>query len=190
MKTSISKNLTRLLARANNTAYIDSVVDEYLRSARTDQVLLGETLMKTNPNKAVAIVSSQTTAVLCAMGYLQPFKGAEVPIWVATGANKLNETHVLALDNRDCYFYATAGQYEQWCDCVSENRIILGNVAYVHDGLFLAHRFCPKVIKEDSDLASIVTLPFETASLFMGYDDLDFYKRMDASLLKTGDLQK
>lgn len=192
MKISISKKLImRLVAdRISDPAYINWVVGEYIRSAKTDKHLIGETLMHENPDKPVAIVSSPLTAILCTMLYLQIFKGAEVPVWVAINTDRLNETHILALDGRDCYFYATAGQYEQWCDCVSENRVILGNVAYVHDGLFLAHRFCPKVIKEDSDLASIVTLPFETASLFMGYDDLDFYKRMDASLLKTGDLQK
>ena len=191
MKISISKKLImRLVAdRISDTAYINWVVGEYIRSAKTDKHFLGETLMRENTDKPVAIVSSPLAAILCTMLYLQIFKGAEVPVWVAINADQLNETHILALDGRDCYFYPTAGQYPQWVDCVSIYRLILGNVVRVLDGLMLAHESCPEVIKEDTDLASIVILPFETSSLFMGYDDLDFYKRMDASLLKTGDLQ-
>ena len=101
-----------------------------------------------------------------------------------------SEIHIIALAGRDCYFYPTARQRPQWVDCVGTNREILGNVALVHDGLMLAHEFLPEVIKEDTDLASIAILPFETSSLFMVYDDLEFYKRIDASLLKTGELQK
>lgn len=192
MKISISKKLImRLVAeRISYPAYINWVVGEYIRSAKTDKYFIGETLMRENPDKPVAIVSSPLAAILCTMLYLQIFKGAEVPVWVAIDADRLNETHILALDGRECYFYPTAGQHPQWFECVSIYREILGNVALVHEGLFLAHIFCPKVIKEDTDLTSIVILPFETSSLFMGYDDLDFYKRMDASLLKTGDLQK
>ena len=191
MKISISKKLImRLVAdRISDTAYINWVVGEYIRSAKTDKHFLGETLMRENTDKPVAIVSSPLAAILCTMLYLQIFKGAEVPVWVAINADQLNETHILALDGRDCYFYPTAGQYPQWVDCVSIYRLILGNVVRVLDGLMLAHESCPEVIKEDTDLASIVILPFKTSSLFMGYDDLDFYKRMDASLLKTGDLQ-
>ena len=192
MKISISKKLImRLVAdRISDSAYINWVVGEYIRSAKTDKHFIGETLMHENPDKPVAIVSSPLTAILCTMLYLQIFKGAEVPVWVAINADRLNETHILALDGRDCYFYPTAGQHPQWFECIGIYREILGNVAFIHNGLILAHEFLPEVIKEDTDLASIVILPFETSSLFMGYDDLEFYKRMDASLLKTGDLQK
>lgn len=188
MNVRINKKLLRLAT--DNAAYADAVADAYNRSARTDKVLFGETLMYEQQDKPVAIVSGPTTAALCTMCYLQPFKGAEVPVWVAINANQLNETHISALDGRDCYFYPTAGQHPHWVDCVNIYREILGNVAFIHNGLMLAHELLPEVIKEDTDLASIVILPFETSSLFMGYDDLDFYKRMDASLLKTGDLQK
>lgn len=188
MNVRINKNLLRLAT--GNIAYADAVADAYNRSARTDKVLFGETLMYEQQDKPVAIVSRPPTAALCTMNYLQPFKGAEVPVWVATNTDLLNETHILALAGKDCYFYPTAGQHPQWVDCVSKYRVILGNITLVHNGLLLAHEFLPKVIKEDSDLYSIATLPFETSSLFMGYDDLEFYKHMDASLLKTGDLQK
>lgn len=188
MNVRINKQMMRLAT--DNATYADAVADAYNRSARADEVVLGETLMRENPSRPVAVVSRPIAAALGSMLYLQPYKGAEVPVWVAINAEQLDETHILALDGRDCYFYPTAGQYWQWVDCVGIYREILGNVAFVHDGLYLAHMFCPKVIKEDSDITSIVTLPFETSSLFMGYDDLEFYKRMDASLLKTGDLQK
>lgn len=181
----------RLVAdRISDTAYINWVVGEYIRSAKTDKHFIGETLMRENQDKPVAIVSSPLAAILCTMMYLQIFKGAEVPVWVAINTDRLNETHILALEGRDCYFYPTARQHPYWVDCVRIYRVILGHVVLIHNGLALAHIFCPKVIKKDTDLTSIVTLPFETSSLFMGYDDLEFYKRMDASLLKTGDLQK
>ena len=192
MKISISKKLImRLIAnRISDISYINWIVDEYIRSAETDKHFIGETLMRENPDKPVAIVSGQLAAILCTMLYLQVFKGAEVPVWVAIDTDQLSEIHIIALAGRDCYFYPTARQRPQWVDCVGTNREILGNVALVHDGLMLAHEFLPEVIKEDTDLASIAILPFETSSLFMVYDDLEFYKRIDASLLKTGELQK
>lgn len=179
MKVTVSRNLVHLTAKSDNKSYIDSVLDAYLRRVESDNVFFGESLMRDLPQKAVAIVSSPLTAILCTMDYLQVWEGAEVPVWVAINGDKLNETHILGLNGRDCYFYTTAAQYLQWQECVSQHRETLGKVAYVHDGLFLAHRHCPKFIKEDSDLSVIVTLPFETASLFMSFDMTAFYKKIE-----------
>ena len=183
MKAAISRKLVHLAAMTNHTfydaSYTDAVVNAYLLRVNLDNVFFGEALMQELPEKAVAVVSSPLTAILCTMNYLQVWEGAEVPVWVAINGDKLNETHILGLSGRDCYFYPTAAQYSQWRECVSQHRETLGKVAYVHDGLFLAHRHCPMFIKEDSDLSCIVTLPFETASLFMSFDMLAFYEKLD-----------
>lgn len=190
MRTRVNPELARKALNYKNNDYANRVARAYNNSAKCDDCLFGGTLAKSEPHKAVGIVSKPITAVACSMMYLQVFNGAEAPVWVATNSGRLTEKHLLAVEGRDCYFYPTASQYSQWFDCVGMYREILGSVAYVHDGLFLAHEFCPEVIKEDSDLLSIVTLPFETSSLFMGFDDLLFYKQMGACLLKTGDLQR
>ena len=183
MKTAISRKLVHMAAKSNHPfydgSYTDVVVNAYLSRVDLDNVFFGESLMRELPQKAVAVVSSPLTAILCTMDYLQVWEGAEVPVWVAVNGDKLNETHISGLNGRDCYFYPTATQYWQWVDCVSRNREILGNVAYVHDGLFLSYRHCPNVIREDSDLSSVVTLPFELSSLFMAYDMTEFYQALD-----------
>lgn len=183
MKATISRKLVHLAAKTNHPLYdryyTDTVVDAYLSRVDDDNVLFGECLMRALPEKAVAVVSSPLTAILCTMNYLQVWEGAEVPVWVAVNGDWLNETHILALAGRDCYFYPAACQYHQWRECVSTCCDVLGNVAYVHDGLFLAHRHCPTRIKEDSDLSCIVTLPFDVASLFMSYDMTDFYLALE-----------
>lgn len=171
--------MVHLAAKTDNTAYVNAVLDAYLYRVENDKILFGENVMQELPQKAVAVVSSPLTAILCTMNYLQVWEGAEVPVWVATNGDRLNEAHILGLKGRDCYFYPTATQYTQWQDCVSQYREILGNVAYVNDGLFLANRHCPKFVKDDSDLSCIVTLPFETASLFMSFDMTAFYKRLE-----------
>lgn len=182
MKVTINRKLVHLAAKTNHpfydSSYTDAVINAYLSRVEMDSNLFGESLMKELPQKAVGIVSSPLTAILCTMYYLQVWEGAEVPVWVALNGNTLTEAHILALAGRDCYFYPTAAQYLQWQECVSQQRETLGKVAYVHDGLFLANRHCPKFIKEDSDLSVIVTLPFETASLFMSYDMTAFYKKI------------
>lgn len=183
MKITVSRKLVHLAARTNHPyydgSYTDAVIDAYLSRAELDNTLFGESLMKELPLKAVAVVSSPLTAILCTMNYLQVWEGAEVPVWIALNGDKLNEAHILGLNGRDCYFYPTAAQYSQWRECVSQHRETLGKVAYVHDGLFLANRHCPQKIKEDSDLSSIVALPFEVSSLFMSFDMPEFYQAID-----------
>lgn len=183
MKATISRKLVHLAAKTNhpfyNGSYTDAVVNAYLLRVNLDNVFFGESLMRELPEKAVAVVSSPLTAILCTMNYLQVWEGAEVPVWVATCDNDLTEAHISALAGRDCYFYPTATQYPQWRECVTKNREMVGNVAYVHDGLFLANRHCPQKIKEDSDLSSIVALPFEVSSLFMSFDMPEFYQALD-----------
>lgn len=182
MKITVSRKLVHLAARTNHPyydgSYTDAVIDAYLSRAELDNTLFGESLMKELPEKAVAVVSSPLTAILCTMNYLQVWEGAEVPVWIALNGDKLNEAHILGLNGRDCYFYPTAAQYHQWRDCVSTFRSLLGT-AYVHDGLFLANRHCPLFIREDSDLSCIVTLPFEVSSLFMSFDMPEFYQALD-----------
>ena len=183
MKITVSRKLVHLAARTNHPfydgTYTDAVINAYLSRADMDSNLVGESLMRELPQKAVAVVSSPLTAILCTMYYLQVWEGAEVPVWVATCDNDLTEAHISALAGRDCYFYPTAAQYLQWQECVSHKRETLGKVAYVHDGLFLANRHCPQKIKEDSDLSSIVALPFEVSSLFMSFDLPEFYQALD-----------
>lgn len=183
MKATISRKLVHLAAKTNHpfydSSYTDAVINAYLSRAERDKTLFGVSLMRELPQKAVAVVSSPLTAILCTMYYLQVWEGAEVPVWVALNGNTLTEAHILALAGRDCYFYPTATQYSQWRECVSQHRETLGKVAYVHDGLFLANRHCPQKIKEDSDLSSIVALPFEVSSLFMSFDMPEFYQALD-----------
>ena len=183
MKITVSRKLVHLAAKNNHPfydgTYTDAVINAYLSRADMDSNLVGESLMRELPQKAVAVVSSPLTAILCTMYYLQVWEGAEVPVWVATSDNDLTEAHISALAGRDCYFYPTATQFLPWKESVSSFRNVLGSVAYVHDGLFLANRHSPQKIKEDSDLSSIVALPFEVSSLFMSFDMLSFYQALD-----------
>lgn len=177
------------MAVPNNTAYADRIAAAYNRSAMNDDVIFGESLMRENLHKAVAVVPRPLTAALCTMKFLQPFKGAEVPVWVAV--QKWTEDVLKAFNGRDAYIYPTAGDYLKVRDFIFEpqHRIMLGDKVWIDDGLFLANNIAPSIFKSDTDLASIVTLPFETSSLYMGLDMLEFLINAGANLLNTGQKQ-
>lgn len=156
--------------------FADRIANEYRRSQKVDTVLFGGSLLKENPGCAVAVVSNPITAVLCRLLYVQPYKGAAVPVWVATCGERLNNQHIELLADRDCYFYPTAQQYPKWIEQVINNRMVFGNVALVDNGLLLAHDAIPDIITSDTDLQAVVLQPYEVILHYCNMDLISFYK--------------
>ena len=141
----IKKQLLYALAPGNEH-YAEHVAEYYNWGALTDVTLFGETIM------------SQ-------MRWVQPYRGAAVPVWVATMSPTLLPVHLEALQGRDCYFYPTARQVAQWRTTTTHYRGILGR-CLVDDGLFQVHDLAPHVVGPDYSPMQVALCPINVAAHF------------------------
>ena len=160
----IKKQLLYALAPGNER-YAEHVAEYYNWGALTDVTLFGETIMNANPSRAVAIVEQPLWAAVCQMRWVQPYRGAAVPVWVATMSPTLLPVHLEALQGRDCYFYPTARQVAQWKTITTHYRGILGR-CLVDDGLFQVHDLAPHVVGPDYSPMQVALCPINVAAHF------------------------
>ncbi|WP_027064559.1 DUF6371 domain-containing protein [Maribacter sp. Hel_I_7] len=78
------------------------------------QCFFGEHLLKRYPDKKVAIVESEKTAIIASV-YINEF------VWLAAGnANGLNHEKTKVLKGRNVTLYPDLGQYENWLNKISD----------------------------------------------------------------------
>lgn len=85
--------------------------------AETEKVLFGLHLLPRHPDKAVCIVESEKTALICACRYPQF-------LWLATGGcGNLQREKLLPLRGRKVVVYPDSGEYEKWKERMGESGI-------------------------------------------------------------------
>ena len=89
--------------------YSDALPQEW----ELQQCLFGEHLLKKYPNKTVALVESEKTAIICSA--LMPDY-----IWLATGGKSQFNERLKVLYGRDLVAFPDVDGYSTWCEKVKE----------------------------------------------------------------------
>lgn len=85
----------------------------YFKAYRLRQCLFGEHLLKRYPEKTVALVESEKTALICS-GSMPEY------LWLATGGlNGLNADKLSSLSGRNVVVFPDVDGYNKWCGIVA-----------------------------------------------------------------------
>ena len=114
-----------------------------------NQCLFGEHLLSIYPQKQIAIVESEKTAMLCA-GHLPEIN------WLASGnLNNLSAKRLQSLKGRKVTLYPDAGAFKIWKDKAEQ----LKDIASFTVSDLIETRATPEQLKEGYDMADYLTLP-------------------------------
>lgn len=106
---------------------------------RTDKVLFGQHLLNRYPDKAVCIVESEKSALICACRYPQY-------LWMASGGcGYLNAEKIRPLKKRRVVLFPDSGEYTQWKSVMTSS----GHSNYHVDDLMEAY-------EPNTDIADII----------------------------------
>ena len=121
-----------------------------------NQCLFGEHLLSEYPNKPVAIVESEKTAMLCA-AYCPDF------IWLASGnLNNLSAKRVQPLRGKKVKLYPDTGAYKIWKQKAEK----LKDIASFEVSSLIETKATPEQLKQGYDIADYLTsLPMYTAAI-------------------------
>ena len=121
-----------------------------------NQCLFGEHLLNEYPNKPVAIVESEKTAMLCA-GYCPDFN------WLASGnLNNLSAKRVQLLKGKKVRLYPDAGAYQIWKQKADQ----LKDIASFEVSNLIETKATPEQLKKGYDMADYLTeLPKYTGAI-------------------------
>jgi hypothetical protein len=114
-----------------------------------EQSLFGEHLLASEPNKPVAVVESEKTAVVASL-FMRDF------IWLATGgANNLRPARLANLmKGRRVVLYPDSSKFEAWSAKVEEGRRVFGVDVRISD--LLERRLTSEEKREDYDIADFL----------------------------------
>ena len=128
---------------------------EKLQNFNLDQCLFGEHLLKLYPDKPIALVESEKTAMISA-GHVPDFN------WLATGnLNNLSETRVKCLEGKRVTLYPDGGAFAVWKKKADQ----LSHIADFNVSGFIEKNASSKQLSEGYDIADyLIDSPKEIKS--------------------------